>query len=82
MLYADVKLDLLIYKDSSNLFLGDYYRNGLGCKINYDLAMFLKFIKLHFKLTNETDFSKISIKSLKNYSNSFIKTKLNSIKNN
>lgn len=28
---------------------------------NYDLAMFLKFIKLRFKLTNETDFSAITI---------------------
>ena len=26
---------------------------------NYDLATFLKFIKIHFKLTDETDFSKI-----------------------
>ena len=31
---------------------------------NYDLAMFLKFIKIHFNLTNETDFSKIEIKDL------------------
>ncbi len=29
---------------------------------NYDLSMFLKFMKMHFKLTNETDFSKISIR--------------------
>ena len=28
---------------------------------NYDLAMFLKFIKIRFKLTNETDFSAITI---------------------
>lgn len=28
---------------------------------NYDLATFLKFIKLHFNLTNETDFTKITI---------------------
>ena len=28
---------------------------------NYDLAMFLKFIKIHFRLTNETDFDKIKI---------------------
>lgn len=28
---------------------------------NYDLAMFLKYMKLHFKLTNETEFSKITI---------------------
>lgn len=28
---------------------------------NYDLAMFLKFIKIRFKLTNETDFSAIPI---------------------
>jgi len=28
---------------------------------NYDLSMFLKYMKIHFKLTNETDFSKISI---------------------
>ena len=28
---------------------------------NYDLVMFLKFIKLRFKLTNETDFSAITI---------------------
>ena len=31
---------------------------------NYDLTMFLKFIKMHFGLTNETDFSKIEIKDL------------------
>ena len=31
---------------------------------NYDLAMFLKFIKMHFNLTKETDFSKIEIKDL------------------
>ncbi len=31
---------------------------------NYDLAMFLKFIKIHFHLTKETDFSKIEIKDL------------------
>ena len=29
---------------------------------NYDIAMFLKFIKLRFKLTKETDFSNITIK--------------------
>ena len=28
---------------------------------NYDLAMFLKYMKIHFKLTNETDFNKIRI---------------------
>ena len=26
---------------------------------NYDLAMFLKYIKIHFGLTKEVDFSKI-----------------------
>ena len=31
---------------------------------SYDLAMFLKFIKIHFSLTKETDFSKIEIKDL------------------
>lgn len=31
---------------------------------NYDLAMFLKFIKIHFGLTKETDFSKINIKDV------------------
>lgn len=31
---------------------------------NYDLATFLKFIKIHFELTNETDFSKITIKDI------------------
>ena len=31
---------------------------------NYDLNMFLKFIKIHFKLTNEDDFSKIEIKDI------------------
>ena len=31
---------------------------------NYDLAMFLKFIKIHFGLTKETDFNKIEIKDL------------------
>ena len=31
---------------------------------NYDLSMFLKFIKIHFNLTKETDFSKIEIKDL------------------
>lgn len=29
---------------------------------NYDLAMFFKFMKIHFKLTNEKDFEKIEIK--------------------
>ena len=29
---------------------------------NYDLTNFLKFIKIHFKLTKETDFKKINIK--------------------
>lgn len=29
---------------------------------NYDLNMFLKFMKIHFKLTNETDFKNITIK--------------------
>lgn len=28
---------------------------------NYDLDMFLKYMKIHFKLTNETDFNKIRI---------------------
>ncbi len=32
---------------------------------NYDLSMFLKFIKIHFKLTNEQDFAKIEINDLK-----------------
>jgi len=31
---------------------------------NYDLSMFLKYLKVHFKLTNETDFKKISIKDI------------------
>ncbi|MCI9016087.1 MAG: tyrosine recombinase XerC [Clostridia bacterium] len=31
---------------------------------NYDLAMFLKFIKIYFKLTTEIDFSKIIIKDV------------------
>ena len=31
---------------------------------NYDLAMFLKFIKLHFHMTDEEDFSKITIKDI------------------
>lgn len=31
---------------------------------NYDLAMFLKFIKMHFGLTNESDFTKITINDL------------------
>ena len=31
---------------------------------NYDIAMFLKFIKLRFKLTNETDFSAIPINDI------------------
>ena len=32
---------------------------------NYDLNMFLKYMKMHFKLTNETDFKKIYIKDFK-----------------
>lgn len=32
---------------------------------NYDLNMFLKFMKIHLKLTSETDFSKIYIKDFK-----------------
>ncbi len=31
---------------------------------NYDLAMFLKYIKIHFGLTKEVDFSKIIIKDI------------------
>ena len=31
---------------------------------NYDLTNFLKFIKIHFKLTNEKDYSKIDISDL------------------
>lgn len=31
---------------------------------NYDLAMFLKYIKLHFGLTDEADFSKIVINDI------------------
>ena len=31
---------------------------------NYDLANFLKFIKIHYKLTDEKDYSKIQIKDL------------------
>jgi len=31
---------------------------------NYDLNMFLKFLKIHFKLTNETDLKNISIKDI------------------
>lgn len=31
---------------------------------NYDLAMFLKFIKIRFNLTNETDYSKIIINDI------------------
>lgn len=31
---------------------------------NYDLASFLKFIKVHFKMTDEEDFSKITIKDI------------------
>ncbi len=32
---------------------------------NYDLSMFLKFIKIHFNLTKEQDFAKIEINDLK-----------------
>ena len=31
---------------------------------NYDLNMFLRYLKVHFKLTNETDFKKIIIKDI------------------
>lgn len=31
---------------------------------NYDIANFLKFIKIHFKLTDEKDYSKIEIKDI------------------
>ena len=31
---------------------------------NYDLAMFLKFIKMHFNMTNETDFKDITVNDL------------------
>ena len=31
---------------------------------NYDLNMFFKYMKIHFNLTKETDFSKITIKDL------------------
>lgn len=29
---------------------------------NYDIIMFLKFMKIHLKLTSETDFNKIYVK--------------------
>ena len=32
---------------------------------NYDLNMFLKFMKIHLRLTSETDFNKIYIKDFK-----------------
>ena len=44
---------------------------------NYDLATFLKFIKMHFGLTNEEDFSKIEIKDIN--LNTIKKIKLNDI---
>jgi len=50
-----------------NLFL-DYSINILNKSMNsvkeynYDLNMFLKYIKIHFRLTKETDFQNISIK--------------------
>ena len=53
--------------DFVNSFL-DYSAVSLNKSINsvkeynYDLNMFLKYMKIHFKLTNETDFSKIYIK--------------------
>ena len=31
---------------------------------NYDISMFLKYIKIHFNMTSETDFSKITINDL------------------
>ena len=31
---------------------------------NYDLVMFLRFIKIHFNLTDEVDFSKIPVKDI------------------
>ena len=31
---------------------------------NYDLATFLKFIKVHFKMTDEENFSNITIKDM------------------
>ena len=35
---------------------------------NYDLSMFLKYMKIHFKMTSETDFNKINITDFdKNY---------------
>ena len=44
---------------------------------NYDLATFLKFIKMHFGLTDEEDFSKIEIKDIN--LNTIKKIKLNDI---
>lgn len=44
---------------------------------NYDLATFLKFIKIHFGLTDEEDFSKIEIKDIN--LNTIKKIKLNDI---
>ena len=32
---------------------------------NYDLGMFLRFIKLHFNMTKETDFNRILSNTLK-----------------
>ena len=31
---------------------------------NYDLQMFLRFIKIHFNLTSETDYAKITTKDI------------------
>ena len=59
-------IDRSLNPDYLNSFL-DYYVTILNKspnsikEYNYDLVMFLRFIKLRFKLTNETDFSAITI---------------------
>ncbi len=59
----------MIERDSNPYYLNDFldYTDTILNKspntikeYNYDLAMFLKFIKIHFKMTSEVDFDKIT----------------------
>ena len=47
---------------------------------NYDLGMFLRFIKIHFKMTSETEFNKITIDDITNMEKNILeKVKLEDI---
>lgn len=62
---------MMIKKDENPEFLNSFLDYSITMlnkspnsikEYNYDLALFLKFMKMHFKLTNETEMNNISIK--------------------